>query len=313
MDYSALTHIVGPAIVTFDSQVWYSEGDIGVNIEQRTFTPATSRFGALGPRIASLPVGRISFKPDGQVTSGRATKAFPYTHASVGQSVFGAVVKTLAIQTLAGKLYTFQRAAMVQSPSLLLSATDTAFDGSIEFMAMHSTAANPTTADNFLAISTQAYGDTSFAETAVLTPGYTAAYGTAPFDAMESLNGFRLSCPLQVSEISINRYGAIDAYLTALGPATCRFTPAGRSEANWKTLANIDGASIRLPGTNCGSGSTDLVITGTGLSVTLPKCGVSAAGLAFGAATPRLGELLFSARSIYAAGVPAAPLTITVS
>ena len=310
MNYSDLTHIVGPAIVTFDSQTWYTEGDISVSIEQATWQPQSSRFGPLGQRIKSLPVGRVSFKPDGQVTSGRAAKAFPYTMANVGQSIMGS---TLTIQTLAGQLYTFARAGVVTSPDLVLAADTTAFDGSMAFLCLGSASAEPTAANSFLTIASQAFADTSFAETTVLSPGYTAAYGTSPFDAMESLDGFRLSCPISISEISINRFGTIGAQLTGLGPAMCRFTPAGMSEANWKTLANLDGATVRLPGTNVGSGTTDLVITGTGLTVTLPKCGVSACNLAFGAATARLGELVFHSRPVFTTGVPAAALTISVS
>jgi hypothetical protein len=313
MQFNAANHIAGPAILTFDSQVWYTEGDITVAIEQAEWTPATSRFGGLGPRIKSLPVGRVSFKPDGQVTTGRMGKAFPYTMSSVGQSIFGASDKTLIIQTLAGQKYTFQKAAVTQSPALVLAADKTAFDGNMSFVCLHKTNTDVAEADSFVKIEANAFSDTSFDETKVITPGFTAAYGDSPFNAMDSLDGFRVEQALATSELSVNRFGVIGAFLTGVGPAVCRFTPAGMTEANWKTLTALDGASIRVPGVAIGSGATDLVISGTGLSVTLNKCGCSASNLAYGAAKERLGELTFKTRAVFSTGAPGALLTISVS
>jgi hypothetical protein len=313
MQFNELTHIVGPAIVTFDSQIWYTEGDIDVDIQQQEWTPSTSRFGGLGPRIKSLPVGRVSFKPDGQVTSGRVGKAFPYGLADVGKSVFGASDKTLVIQTLAGQAYTFGKAALIQTPTLVLAADKTFFDGSMVFMCVGKSNIDPTTSDAFLDVAAVAWSDTSFDETKVITPGFSAAYGLTPFDAMEALDGFRVEYPISVSEKSVNRSGVIGAYLTGVGPATCRFAPAGMTEANWVTLAKLDGASVALPGTAVGAGTTNLVISGTGLTVTLNKCGVQARKLGFGTDKERLGELVFKTRAVFTAGVPGSHLTIAVS
>jgi hypothetical protein len=310
--FNELEHIAGPAIVTFDSQVWYSEGDIDVDIQQSTWEPSTSRFGNLGPRIKSLPVGKVSFKPSGMVTSGLAAKAFPYGLGDVGKSIFGASDKTLAIQTLAGKLYTFQKAALMQVPGLVLAADKTAWDGTIAFMVITKTNTAPTTAGSFLAITTVAFADVSFDDSKVLSPGYTAAYG-ASFTAIESLDGFRVECPIRISEKSVNSFGVIGAYLTGIGPARCRFTPAGMTEANWLTLANAEGASVRMPGVPVGSGSTDLVISGTGLTVTLNKAGIDASKLAFGTDKERLGEVVFETRAVFAAGVPGSLVTIAVA
>lgn len=313
MQFDELDHIAGPAIVTFDSQTWYTEGDISVDIQQAEWEPQSSRFGNLGPRIKSLPVGRVSFKPDGQVTSGRLAKAFPYGLGDIGKSIFGAADKTLVIHTLGGQIYTFGKAGLSQTPSLVLAADKTVFDGQIGFMCLNKTDTDPTTADAFLDITAGAFTDTSFDETKIITPGYSAAYGTSPYDAMESLDGFRVELPIRISEISVNRFGTVGAYLTGIGPAVCRFAPAGMTEAEWLALVDLDGASVRLPGVAVGSGSTDLVITGTGLVVTLPKCGCNASRLAFGTAKERLGELVFKTRSVFTAGVPGALLSFTVS
>jgi len=312
MNYADLTHITGPAIVTWNGTTWYTEGDIDVDIVQETFDISTSRFGVIARRIKSLPVATISFKPDGQVTSGRATAAFPYTAASVGTSIFTAADLPCDIKTLAGKKYTFARAGWAGSPGMNLSAVNTAWDGTVQIKAIHSQAGEPTTASNFLAVATEALTDTSFAATNVITPGFTAAFGADPLDKMESLDGFAISCPCSVTEKSVDRFGVVDILVTSVGPATCEFTPAGLSEANWITLCDWDGATVRMPG-QASSGGTDLVITGTGLAVTLAKCQIAGGGLGFGATKERLGRLRFFNSTVFTTGAPALPVTIAVS
>jgi hypothetical protein len=309
MTYAALTHIAGPAILTFDSGIWYTEGDIDVSIPQELWDVVSSRFGLIGRRIKSLPVATISFKPDGQITSGRMTKGFPYTAADVGKSIFGAADKSLVINTLAGQKYTFKRAGVSGCPGFNLSAVSTAFDGTMQFMAVHSHAGEVTVAGNFLAIAAEAFADVTFDQSKLLSPGYTAAWGTA-FTAAESLNGFKVACPIAVSPISVDRFGVVDVILTSVGPASCRFAPAGMAEADWLAAAALDGASVRMPGT---AGSVSLVITGTGLVVTLPNATLSQAALGFGTTKERLGEFVFSNHTVFTLGVPALPLTIAVS
>ena len=314
MTFNEANHIAGPAIVTFDSTVWYSEDDIAVDIVQAEWEPSVSRFGNLGPRIKSLPVAKVTFKPSGQITTALVAKAFPYTNANVGTSIFGAADKTLVINTLAGQKYTFQKAGLMQTPGIYLGVDKTAFDGSIGFMCIGKTNTDPAVADTFLDIAAEAFADVSFDESKVITPGFAAAYGvTSGLTAMDSLDGFKIECPIKISELSVNRFGVIGAYLTGIGPATCRFTPAGMTEAVWLTLVNLDGTAVRLPGTASGAGTTDLVITGTGLVVTIPKCGCVASKLAYGTAKERLGEVTFHGRTVFTLGVPAALITFAVS
>lgn len=313
MQFNEASHIVGPAILTFDSQVWYTEGDIECDIQQEEFDVSTSRYGIIDRRIKSLPVATVSFKPDGQVTTAKVGKAFPYTLASIGTSIFGAADKTLVIQTLAGTKFTFAKAGVLQSPGLHLSAAATAFDGSMQFMCIHKTNADPAVADNFLKIEATAYADITFDETKVITPGFSAAWGAGDYATMDSVDGFRISLPLSVSRKSVDRFGVIGAYLTGIGPATCRFTPAGLTEALWEALTNVDGTSIKVPGVSGSTGTTDLVISGTGLSVTLPKANCVGGKLGFGTDKERIGEVMFHNRAVFTTGVPGSLLTITVS
>jgi hypothetical protein len=310
--FNSAHHISGPAIVTFHSGSWYTEGDITVDVVQDEWDVNTSIFGTIDKRIKSLPVAVVSFQPSGMVTTGIVGKAFPYTLNSIGKSIFGAADLPLVIWTLAGEKFTFAKAGQISSPDLNLSAVGTAFSGNVQFLCIHKTNTDPTTANSFMKVEAAAFTEVSFDQTKVLSPGYTAAFGAAPFDAMESLNGFKVSLPMNVSRKSVDRFGVIDAYLTSLGPATCNFTPAGMTEANFQTLMAVE-AACKLPGVSGSSGSTNLVITGTGLTVTLPNSGIVSSKLGFGTDKERCGEVMFHNRAVFTAGVPGSLLTIAVS
>jgi hypothetical protein len=70
---------------------------------------------------------------------------------------------------------------------------------------------------------------------------------------------------------------------------------------------------LKLPGQDVSADSTDLVITGTGLTVTLAKAGIQAGGFAFGTVKERFGTVTFYNRAVFAVGVPGSLLMIAVS
>ena len=306
--------IAGPAIITFDSVTWHTEDDIVVNVAQETWSPNSSRFGQFGKRVKSLPVGVITFKPCGMITAALLAKSIiPYTYAQIGTSIFSAADKPVVIHSVDGHTYTFKRGGISGVAGGNFGAQATAYDGSISITVLHGKGTDPAVADNFLVIAAAAFTDVTFDETKVITPGYTLAYGTTPFAAIESLNGFKVSCPISVAPIACDRFGTVDMLLSSIGPAEVSVAPAGLTDANYLTLANCDGTAVRMPGTLVGSGTTDVVITGTGLVVTVPKCGVYASGVAFGTVKDRHGQVTFSNRAVFTAGVGAAPMSFTVS
>jgi len=85
------------------------------------------------------------------------------------------------------------------------------------------------------------------------------------------------------------------------------------SEADFLSLVAMDGANVLLPGMSGPSSDTDLVITGTGLVVTLAKAGLTDPNLAFGTSKSRFGSITFESQAVFTAGVAASPLTIVVS
>ena len=118
----------GPAIVQFQSQTFYSQGDIRVDLVNETFPVAVSNFGKVDDRVDKV-MHRISFTPDGRFAA--LSVLLPYATATIGSSVFG-TDKPLTIWTVDGKKRVYAAAAVTKMPSLMLASTKTIF-GAVEF------------------------------------------------------------------------------------------------------------------------------------------------------------------------------------
>jgi hypothetical protein len=310
MEFTPANFIAGPAIVTFDSQTFSTKNDISVKIARETFDINSSRHGLIDKRLKSYAI-EISFQPVGQVEN--LTKYFPYDVSTIGSSIFSATDKPLVIQTLAGQAYTFARAAMIKMPTLKLSATDTMF-GEMTFLCILKSATDFVTAGALLGIASSAFSNTTFDESKITTPGYTAAYGSAPYATMESLDGFTVEIGMDITRDYVDRFGIVGARLKSLS-ATAKFTPIGLTEAQWATLVALDGANVVIPGQSVAKSDTDLVITGgssPAVSITLHKAGILNSGLAFGDA-PRLQELEFVCKRTWSSGTADPLFTFTAT
>lgn len=303
--FNRVNFIKGPAIFTFDSQVWYAEGDIAEEAVLETWQPATSMHGKIDVRLKSRAY-KISFKPAGMVTAAILLKAYPSTLAavgSIGKSIFAATDKAGVIQTLAGQKHTYANCALSKMPGLKLSAGASVWDGNIEFLCLLKLSTEPSTEDSFVALAAQAFSDTTFDETAILSGRYTAAYGASPYDAMDSVDGFTFTPSAEIKMDSVDRYGLVDARLAGL-TAEVKFTPAGLTEAQLDALVIPDGASAVLPGQSLAKADTDLVVSaGSNFpQLSLYKAGVEAHGYKHGEA-PTLAELTFVSKRTWTAGV----------
>lgn len=287
--------IAGPAIVTYNGVTWYSKDDIAVRIVRETWDVATSRHGRIDQRMKSISA-EITFTPSGQVD--QIAGLLPYGPDDIGANIFPTVDLPLVIHSIAGTKYTFARAAQIGLPSLTLAATNTAL-GAVTFLCLLKSNTAPTTDDSFLKIEAAAFSDATFDETEILSPGYTASYGVS-FTALESQDGFSIEFGMDIVRDYVDRIGLVGARLKSL-TAAARFKPTGITEAEYHTLCVHDGTGALVPGESLAKADTDLVITGTGLAVTIYKAGLATDALAFGDAN-RLGELVFTSRRSWTAG-----------
>ena len=308
MSFDPTTLIAGPAIVTHDSQVYYSQGDITVQAQLQSWDVNTSMHGPIDKRLKSRAYD-ISFTPAGECEA--FDKYFPYAATDIGAGVFAASDKDLVIQTLSGQKYTFMRAAMIKMPGLNLGTGATALTD-MTFRALLDSSIEPTADDAFVKLEATAFSDATFDETKILSPGYTAAFGTDPYDEIESLDGFRIELALSFKEHNVDRYGLVQMHLTGI-QATARFTPAGLTEAQWDAMVIPDGANAVIPGQSLAKAGTDLIISkGAGYpQVTISDAGIEGHGLAFGEAQ-RFSELTFINKWTWTAGALNAPFTVEI-
>jgi hypothetical protein len=306
--FAPANYIAGPAVITFDSYTYFTKGDIQVRALLETFDVRTSLHGKIDERLKSRAY-EIRFTPCGEVET--VAKYFPYGAAQIGASIFAASDKTVQIDTLAGQRWTFSRCAINKMPGLRLSAGDTAYT-EMSILCLLKTSTEPTTDAAFAAVAAQAFSHAEFDETKITSPGYTAAWGTSPYDVMESVDGFTFEVNMGLRMDNVDRYGLVNVRLTSLEPSV-RFTPAGLTESQWDALVIPDGASAVVPGQSLAKAGTDLVISkGAGyLKLTIADAGIKDHALAFGEA-PRLGELTFSNKRTWTAGVANEPFVVEI-
>ena len=298
--------ISGPAIILWGGQSLYTQGDITVRKVVGSWNPQTSMFGTLGKRSSGFHY-EISCTPCGILSAAQLAVLYPFTAHDNGASIYTAANVPLVIWTHAGKKYTFTRAGIMKMPSCKLSANSTAF-GEMTWGAVIGLGKAYGDADAFVAITAVAFTDATFATTNLVSPGYLATWGT--YASMESESGFQIDVGMSVQAQSVDRLGVFQHVITGFEVA-CRFKPVDQTQANYLLLADLNGAAVK-PGAAFGAASTDLSIAGTGVTCLIPAVGPGEAGLSFGSA-PEPGEISFHSTQEFAAGVPAALLTWTIS
>lgn len=299
--------IAGPAIILWGGQSLYSQGNITVKKVQASWNPQGSLFGTLGKRSSGFHY-EIAFTPVGVLSSAQLAVLYPYSAADVGESIYTAANVPLVIWSADGKKYTFTRAGLAKPPSIKLSANSTAL-GECVFNAVIGLGKAYGDADAFVAITSVAFTDATFAVTNLVSPGYTGTWKT--YTAFETEAGFTVDVGLALQPLSVDRLGVFSHRITGFEVAA-RFKPLDQTEADFLALADLNGSLVK-PGQAFGNGSYDLTIAGTGVSCLVPACGPGEAGLAFGNQVARPGEITLHSTQEFAVGVPSALITWTIS
>jgi hypothetical protein len=299
--------IAGPAIILWGGQSLYSQADIAVKKTVASWNPTSAIFGNLGKRSGGY-FYEISFTPVGVLTAAQLAVLYPFSAADVGESIYTAANVPLVIWSADGKKYTFTRAGLAKPPAIRLSANATAL-GPVTFYAAIGLGKSYGDADAFVAITSVAFTDATFATANISSPGYVATWNT--FASMESESGFTVDVALSLAALSVDRLGIFSHRIAGFEVAA-RFKPLSLTEADFLLLADLNGAAV-APGKPFGTGSYDLTITGTGVQLVVPAVGPGEAGLAFGGSVARAGEVTLHSTQEFTAGVPSALLTWTIS
>lgn len=206
----------------------------------------------------------------------------------------------LIIRTLSGKVITFHVAAVTQMPDFLGGATQTPL-GSVSFEIFRKNGVAASVADSRYITSTAAFEfDDSFDPARIVTQPYQATWGGAPWDAFQSKNGWRVSFPIGLAEISNDADGIIGRRLTSVA-AEVRGQPTAFSETDILTALKLQGAGAgrgrRIAGANLDLVGTDVFVRIFGASLVSGPMG-------FGSAIDRSGEFVWRNSRTFTAGLP---------
>lgn len=297
--------ITGPAKITFNGAVIYSQADITLDVVLETFDIQSSAHGKVDERRSNA-YAKLSFVPVGEWES--LAVMFPYANYVVGASVFTDNDIPLVINSADGKSYTFPAAAITQMANVFLGATQTLFE-QMEFSMIRADDEDWEDANSLLEIAEAAFTDTDFTRANVITQPYSASWGsTSPWDAIETEAGWKINFNLQLQPISVDRKGIIDwRYQNLEVMATA--VPLGPTESDIVTAMKVQGVGAKR-GSSLGNGQNDLVITGTGVSVTLTQAAIKTAGFRFGPTVIRNGEVGFLATRKFVDGAPVALFSV---
>lgn len=303
----------GPAIVTYDSQSFYSKSDILLELGVETFDIDASAFGKVDERVIER-VARVRFTPAGEWEA--LAVLWPYGATTIGASVFTGTDKPLVIQTLDGTRLTFNAAAVTRMPSLRLSARETMI-GEVEFTALGKDNEAWTVSNNLVATSSAAFSDTNFSIPAILTQPYTAVWDTgvgSPWNPFQTFDGFTVNFDLSLSPLTTDADGVVDMMFSRLG-VSVQCQPLGITEAQMITALRLQGAG-NARGRSLSANSHDLVLTGAVTStavITINSAQMKMGGAGFGPTTPRIAPVTFVATREFSTGTPVALFTLANS
>jgi hypothetical protein len=303
----APTIIAGPAVIQFNSQSYYSEGDVTVAVRRNTFNVSTSHAGVVDTRLADQLV-EISFKPVGALDA--VAKYLPYAVTAIGtQLINQSSPKAVVVWGKDGVKTTWGSGFISKLPAFTLSATKPAV-GDMAITVFGDPTKALTAADAWNAVASASLADTTFDETKLVTPQYKATWGTTFVD-IESEDGFTFEVAMAMAVRKVDNYGNVNATLTDL-VTTARFKPVGKTLAQIYTAMKLQDTGAILPGQSLTT-ADDLVISASPYVFTLAKAGIAGSAENYGLSNLRHGELLFVNKKTWTSGTINAPFTVAFS
>ena len=309
--------VKGPAKCVYTpatgAATFFSKDDFNVALEQSTFDVRNSAHGLTSQRVLDV-MAKATMTPEGRLTAAMIAGLWPYASSLVGTSIFGAADQPLAFHASDGALHTILAAAVTKMPDLLFSAVNTMV-GPVEFTGMRADGMDWDDADSLYTIASGAtFTDSTFSDALIKTQAYTGAFGAvAGFTAFDTLDGFKVTFPLETSAGGTDPHGILTRHFQSVGAiVTC--IPVGATSAQILAAAKVQGAGAAR---GRALGGTALTITGADSVVylTIPSCSITNVLQRFGAGENilRNGEVAFVAQRTFAAGVPQALFTLAAS
>jgi len=207
----------------------------------------------------------------------------------------------LTVLSSDGRQYVFDVAAIATMPSLNAKSNDTLF-GAVTFDIFRGAGVDATTAGSLFTLTTgNSFAEPGLDPSLILTQSYVFTWGSSPWTALETIDGFKWDFPMATEDVVDDKGGRIGRRITNLGcNVACQ--PIGITETDLTTALLLQGSGAQR-GARLG-GVTDFVMTGTGVSVTGKGMALMSGPQSFGRSTERIGTLSWRASRMFNAGVP---------
>jgi len=290
--------IQGPAVVEYNGQLFYSEGQITLASDFKPRTMTSSVFGS-GDRRITDKLFILSFTPIGMMDD-NALKYYPWSHADIGKLLAPATDLPVVIWTSAGEKISIPAGVVISPPTLALG-TDRGPMGAMTIACMGDLTKEDAAADAHYTITTASVSAHTQDWSQVKTPAYKLTLGGDTPTVIDGIEGYAFDLRPAVSPAGCNRYGTVNYRLDNLDPViTCR--PAYQSEVLMMDLLNIQGASAATLGGSMALGRTLTLepAGGSGVTVEFADCLIESGSMIFGASDPRHGDYAFL--PVYTAG-----------
>jgi hypothetical protein len=277
----------GPAHITYGGATAHLAADSKVDIVPSNEVIKSSMYGNVDEAAADL-ILRCTGQP---LTYENLSVWFPYLTLVLGQIYPTGTDTPLVYLSNNGDVVTVRSAVITKMPDIVLGVADPIL-GDIEFAGIIGDGMDPETANSYYTLTTgQTYVAPSLDKTKIPRQKYTAAWGTVTgFTSFQALDKWTISWELDLQAVKVQ--GRTVAYKLMAIRALAKCIPVG------PTASQID-AALKYQGTGAthghkiGGTGVDLVITGTGVSVTIKNAALKTAGFVFGAQTLRNGEIGF--------------------
>lgn len=253
------TQYKGPAIVTYNSVVFYTRDAHVVSIKGETFPITANQFGTVDQRLKQI-MSTITFTPVGVVSAGSIGVLYPHLSPVVGASALPTTDKALVVHPVNGKeCLTFNNAFVTGDgmPSMKCSTQGTRF-GQVKFMALGTNADGWSTSGHLFATADTAFSDTSFTVAGIATVAFSATLGGSPIITRA---GWDLTFRADTAEETEDTQGTFDYLYTGGFNFTASCAPIGMTVATLSALQLIQGSGAARGASVMGK-AADLVVTG---------------------------------------------------
>lgn len=311
MSTTRSTLIIGPAKVVRSGTTLFTADDFQINPRISWQDKRTSMHGIVDASKDDVTV-ECTFTPAG-IWSYR-TVLFPYlgtttpgSEKSRGYRIFTGSDTPLAITSFDGSLYTLKAAAVTKMPDIILGPEASLF-GPVTFTGVVQDATEPEASDSIYSIGSASYSDATFDPTALVKQRYAAAWsGKTGFTAFQAQTAWTIQSALTVQPVRVQGYTREMTIDSMKFMAKC--IPVGPTGAQIDAALAAQGSGA-TEGSRLSAGAADLVISGSGISVTLKNAALREAGYVFGGTPLRNGELGWETTIAFSSGVPVSQLIL---